>query len=115
MPLYEYACSNCGHQFERLAKRGAPAPAKCPACESEGTVSRLISSTNFQLKGSGWYVTDYKRGPSKPGPSSESSESSSSESTSSSSESSSSDSGGSSGDSGGGAKGSKGPGSDTAA
>ncbi len=63
MPLYEYQCGECGYVFEKLQKRTDPAPASCPACEVEGEVERIISATNFKLKGSGWYVTDYKQSP----------------------------------------------------
>lgn len=65
MPLYEFACEACGHTFEKLQNRGADFPA-CPHCDKEGSVQRLVSSTSFQLKGSGWYVTDYKSPASAP-------------------------------------------------
>jgi putative FmdB family regulatory protein len=56
MPIYEYECSRCG-AFE-VSQRITEAPLKkCPTCR--GKVSKLISHTSFQLKGSGWYVTDY--------------------------------------------------------
>lgn len=59
MPIYEYACPKCG-EFE-VTQRITDAPLKkCPTCK--GTkVKKLISNTSFQLKGSGWYVTDYAR------------------------------------------------------
>lgn len=60
MPIYEYQCSQCGHTLEKLQNRTDPAPALCPACEAQGTLSRIISQTSFHLKGGGWYVTDYK-------------------------------------------------------
>ena len=59
MPTYEYQCDKCG-VFEQSQGIKAPALAKCPTCRRK--VRRLISSTSFQLKGSGWYVTDYARG-----------------------------------------------------
>lgn len=56
MPIYEYSCPKCG-EFE-LTQRITDDPLKkCPTCKSK--VRKLISNTSFQLKGSGWYVTDY--------------------------------------------------------
>jgi putative FmdB family regulatory protein len=56
MPIYEYACEKCG-TFE-VSQRITEKPLRrCPTCK--GKVRKLISSTSFQLKGSGWYVTDY--------------------------------------------------------
>jgi putative FmdB family regulatory protein len=56
MPIYEYGCENCG-TFE-VSQRITDKPLRrCPTCK--GKVGKLISSTSFQLKGSGWYVTDY--------------------------------------------------------
>ncbi len=52
MPIYEYRCEHCG-DFEEMQRI-------CPRCKRK--VRRLISNTSFQLKGSGWYVTDYPRG-----------------------------------------------------
>lgn len=58
MPIYEYQCKKCG-QFE-IMQRITEAPLKrCPTCQSK--VTKLISNTSFQLKGSGWYITDYGR------------------------------------------------------
>lgn len=59
MPIYEYACPDCGHTFEELMRVSDPDPT-CARCG--GTVKKLMSNTSFQLKGSGWYVTDYKGG-----------------------------------------------------
>jgi putative FmdB family regulatory protein len=59
MPVYEYECGKCG-VFELSQRIVDPALTKCPTCRRK--VRRLISSTSFQLKGSGWYVTDYARG-----------------------------------------------------
>jgi putative FmdB family regulatory protein len=59
MPIYEYECSKCG-VFEHSQRIKDPALTKCPTCRRK--VRRLISNTSFQLKGSGWYVTDYARG-----------------------------------------------------
>lgn len=58
MPIYEYRCNNCG-QFEIVQKITERALKRCPTCQSK--VTKLISNTSFQLKGSGWYTTDYGR------------------------------------------------------
>jgi putative FmdB family regulatory protein len=58
MPIYEYECGKCG-VFEQSQRITDPALTKCPTCRRK--VRRLISSTSFQLKGTGWYVTDYAR------------------------------------------------------
>jgi putative FmdB family regulatory protein len=58
MPTYEYRCEKCG-EFEYSQRITDPALQRCPTCKRK--VRRLISSTSFQLKGSGWYVTDYAR------------------------------------------------------
>ena len=57
MPLYEYECAACGHQFEVIRKFSDPPEEKCPKCG--GPVHKLQSAPAFQFKGSGWYVTDY--------------------------------------------------------
>ncbi len=60
MPIYEYRCEKCGKTFERL-QRFSDDPVKVhEGCG--GAVERLISQSAFQLKGSGWYVTDYAKG-----------------------------------------------------
>jgi len=58
MPIYEYRCQQCG-DFEVTQKIKDKPLARCPACK--GKVKKLISNTSFQLKGTGWYVTDYAR------------------------------------------------------
>jgi len=58
MPIYEYQCTNCGEKFELLQSFNDPPVAICKNCEGEA--KRIISLTNFHLKGSGWYATDYK-------------------------------------------------------
>jgi putative FmdB family regulatory protein len=58
MPIYEYRCEKCG-EFEHTQRITDPALQRCPKCKRK--VRRLISNTSFQLKGSGWYVTDYAR------------------------------------------------------
>jgi putative FmdB family regulatory protein len=76
VPLYEYRCKKCGHQFEKIQSFSAPDEKECPVCKGE--LERLISAPAIQFKGSGWYVNDYAaKGGSKSGAkSSESSESS---------------------------------------
>jgi len=59
MPIYEYRCFDCGHQFELMQKFSDPPAETCTSCA--GTVQKLISRSAFHLKGSGWYVTDYGR------------------------------------------------------
>jgi putative FmdB family regulatory protein len=58
LPLYEYKCAKCAHQFEKIEKHNAPTTQKCPKCS--GKAERMISAAGIQFKGSGWYVTDYK-------------------------------------------------------
>ena len=58
MPIYEYRCEHCG-DFEEMQRITDPPLSRCPRCKRK--VRRLISNTSFQLKGSGWYVTDYPR------------------------------------------------------
>jgi putative FmdB family regulatory protein len=60
MPLYEYRCEACGHQFEVIQKFSDEPIAVCPKCSS-GPVAKLLSSPAFQFKGTGWYITDYAR------------------------------------------------------
>lgn len=57
MPLYEYRCSKCGHQFEVIQKFSDSPKTKCPKCG--GLLEKLLSASAIQFKGSGWYVTDY--------------------------------------------------------
>lgn len=57
MPLYEYRCKKCGHQFEKIQSFSAPDEKECPVCKGE--VERLISAPAIQFKGAGWYVNDY--------------------------------------------------------
>ena len=59
MPIYEYQCSSCGHTFEIMQKISADPIKICPQCH-KASVSKLISAPNFQLKGEGWYVTDFR-------------------------------------------------------
>jgi putative FmdB family regulatory protein len=57
MPFYEYECTKCNHQTEIFQKISDPPIKRCELCK--GKMRRLISQTSFQLKGTGWYVTDY--------------------------------------------------------
>ena len=59
MPIYEYRCLDCGHQFELMQKFSDLPAETCTSCA--GAVQKLISRSAFHLKGSGWYVTDYGR------------------------------------------------------
>jgi putative FmdB family regulatory protein len=59
MPIYEYRCAECGFQDEYLQKVSEPALTKCPTCGKE-SFRKLLSAAGFQLKGSGWYATDFK-------------------------------------------------------
>ena len=58
MPIYEYGCAKCGKTHEIMQKFSDVPLAVCPDCGGE--VKKLISNTSFVLKGTGWYVTDYK-------------------------------------------------------
>jgi putative FmdB family regulatory protein len=59
VPIYEYQCSKCGEIFEAFQKITDEPLTKCKFCQ--GKVEKLISQSSFQLKGSGWYLTDYAR------------------------------------------------------
>lgn len=61
MPIYPYKCSTCGHAADALQKMSADPLTDCPAC-GKSTYSRQLTAPGFQLKGSGWYVTDFKSG-----------------------------------------------------
>lgn len=67
MPIYEYRCEACGFQKEFLQKMSDAPLTTCPSCNAE-RLSKLLSAAGFQLKGSGWYATDFKGGASKPKP-----------------------------------------------
>ena len=64
MPIYEYRCSACGHELEALQKITDAPLTTCPACRAD-RLTKLVSAAGFQLKGSGWYATDFRNG-SKP-------------------------------------------------
>ena len=59
MPIYEYQCAECNKIFEAFQKINDEPLAECRFCK--GKVEQLISKTSFQLKGGGWYVTDYAK------------------------------------------------------
>ena len=59
MPIYEYQCTKCGEIFEAFQKITDDPLTQCKFCR--GKVDKLISQSSFQLKGSGWYLTDYAR------------------------------------------------------
>lgn len=61
MPIYEYRCPSCGFQKEHLQKMSDAPLATCPSCGADG-YTKLLSAAGFQLKGSGWYQTDFKGG-----------------------------------------------------
>jgi len=65
MPIYEYRCGECGHQDEHLQKVSERPLAKCPACGKKA-YKKQLSAAGFQLKGSGWYATDFKTTAKKP-------------------------------------------------
>lgn len=67
MPIYEYKCDKCGHQLETIQKFSDPPLLECPAC-GEHALSKLISAAGFQLKGTGWYVTDFRDNKKKDSP-----------------------------------------------
>ena len=60
MPIYEYECDDCKHRFEVFLGINDPPVETCPKCNGR-KVRKLISNCSFQLKGSGWYLTDYAR------------------------------------------------------
>ena len=64
MPIYEYRCDACGHEHEAIRKFSDAPLTTCPACGKDSLVKK-VSAAGFQLKGSGWYQTDF-RGGSKP-------------------------------------------------
>ena len=59
MPIYEYECEKCGHRFEKIQKYSDAPLESCEKCG--GPVHKMQSAPAFQLKGTGWYVTDYAK------------------------------------------------------
>jgi putative FmdB family regulatory protein len=65
VPIYEYRCSSCGFQKEYLRKVSDPLLSVCPECSKE-TFGKMLTAAGFQLKGGGWYVTDFKNSGASP-------------------------------------------------
>lgn len=61
MPIYAYKCSACGHSKDVLQKISDAPLTECPACGA-AAFSKQVTAAGFQLKGSGWYVTDFRGG-----------------------------------------------------
>jgi putative FmdB family regulatory protein len=59
MPIYEYKCNNCGHEYELIQKMSDAPNTECENCH-KNSAQRLVSAPGFQLKGTGWYETDFK-------------------------------------------------------
>ena len=64
MPIYEYACVSCEHQFETIQRVGEDPLKDCPEC-GKAELKKLVSVAAFRLKGAGWYETDFKSGDKK--------------------------------------------------
>lgn len=60
MPIYEFACAECGVHFDRLQKLADPDPDTCVECGAH-SVTRCVTAPSFRLAGSGWYETDFKQ------------------------------------------------------
>lgn len=80
MPIYDFQCSECGHQDEVIRKASDANTATCPACEKD-TFSKMLSAPSFKLNGSGWYETDFKDKPKAKGASKETSKAESAQKT----------------------------------
>jgi putative FmdB family regulatory protein len=65
MPIYEYRCESCGHQQEALQKVSDALLKVCAQC-GKPTLTKMVTAAGFQLKGSGWYATDFKNSGAKP-------------------------------------------------
>jgi putative FmdB family regulatory protein len=65
MPIYAYKCESCGHRQDVLQKISDPVLSICPACGA-AAYSKQLTSAGFQLKGSGWYATDFRGGKAAP-------------------------------------------------
>ncbi|MAW48653.1 MAG: transcriptional regulator [Gammaproteobacteria bacterium] len=59
MPIYEYQCESCGHQFDIIQKVSDDKLKICPKC-NEPKLKKLVTAAGFKLKGTGWYETDFK-------------------------------------------------------
>lgn len=71
MPIYAYKCGSCGHAKDVLQKVSDAPLSVCPACGA-ASFAKQITAAGFQLKGSGWYATDFRGGNNKPAPASDS-------------------------------------------
>jgi putative FmdB family regulatory protein len=67
MPIYEYRCAKCGFQKEFLQRLNDAPLTKCPEC-GKRTFKKMVTAAGFQLKGTGWYATDFKNSGSKAAP-----------------------------------------------
>ena len=67
MPIYEYRCDDCGFEKDALQKMSDPPLVDCPQC-GKPALRKLVSAAGFQLKGSGWYATDFRNSGAKPAP-----------------------------------------------
>jgi len=65
MPIYQYQCSDCGHQMEALQKMSDPKLTDCPKCKAP-SLQKQVTAAAFKLKGTGWYETDFKNSGRKP-------------------------------------------------
>jgi putative FmdB family regulatory protein len=65
MPIYEYQCQACKHEFEAIQKMSDDKLTDCPECHKP-ELKKLISAAGFRLKGSGWYESDFKKPSSSP-------------------------------------------------
>lgn len=61
MPIYAYKCESCGHAKDVLQKVSDEPLTECPACGAP-TFRKQLTAAGFQLKGTGWYVTDFRNG-----------------------------------------------------
>lgn len=59
MPIYEYQCTECGHKMDKFQKMDSPPITTCPQCNNE-SMKKMVTAAAFQLKGGGWYETDFK-------------------------------------------------------
>ncbi|KAA0890966.1 FmdB family zinc ribbon protein [Pusillimonas sp. ANT_WB101] len=73
MPIYAYRCSTCGHAQDVLQKLSDPILTDCPEC-GKATYVKQVTAAGFQLKGTGWYVTDFRNNGSAPNPATSSGE-----------------------------------------
>lgn len=65
MPIYAYRCTQCGFEKDVMQKISDPLLTVCPECQST-SFAKQLTAPGFQLKGGGWYATDFKGGSSKP-------------------------------------------------